>query len=83
MFISIDSDASGNKCKKAPPINAPADKETKNKVIFGRTSFFKIKKNATIQTHKVIENVANKICSKIILFFKLDIFYLACPQAWQ
>lgn len=65
----IFSKASGKRCKNAPPIKAPAEKETKNKVIFDIISFFKSKINTATHTQTVIENVANIICSKTILYF--------------
>ena len=68
------SEASGNKCRKAPPINTPADKETKNIFSLDNVSFLKNKKITATQTHKVIKKVANKIWKKIIIsdFYFID-----------
>lgn len=65
---SISSEASGNKCKKALPIKAPADKETKNIVILESVSFLKNKNNTANHTDMLIKKQAIKIFNRTINF---------------
>ena len=65
---SIASEASGSRCRKAPPTSDPAESETKNKVIFESVSFLKAKNKTASQTHKVIEKQAINIFKKTIYF---------------
>jgi len=62
----IFSEASGNRCKKAPPIKVPAERETKNIVILESVSFLKNKNRTASQTHRLIKKQAIKIFNRIM-----------------
>ena len=57
----IFSSASGIKCKKAPPIKAPADKATNPKVIFLRVFSLRAKVITPMNEIRLIRNVPNNI----------------------
>ncbi|MEM3584132.1 MAG: hypothetical protein QW193_02470, partial [Nitrososphaerales archaeon] len=55
---------SGNKCRKAPPSNAPEAKATNTKRILLSILSFNDKKTIPIREHKLTNNVAKKISKR-------------------
>ena len=70
---SISSTDSGNRCKKAPPINAPAAKATKISTILFR-NFSSLKKRVIMPTNesKLTIIVLNIIQSKTLKYNQLE-----------
>jgi len=68
----ILSMASGIKCKNAPPIRAPAEKETNNKIILFKIFSFKNKIITPIKEIKLIKNVKRIIQKRVLIKLKID-----------
>ena len=68
------SNASGIKCKKAPPIRVPAESETKKKTILLSNSLLTLKEKTPIRAPKLIKKDEIKIYEKTVIllnqFFK-------------
>jgi len=61
------SSASGIRCKKAPPINVPAENETKKKTTFLRKSLLMLKEKTPIKAPRLIKKDEVKIFDRTVI----------------
>ena len=61
--------ASGKRCKNAPPIREPAEKETKTRISFFKSFSFKTKTIKPIQANKLIPNPLKIIQIKVCIIY--------------